>query len=151
MSQNMKALKWQLMQSKLSILVPSIKFVNKCIQTQRLSTRRFKRQTAMLLSLESHIILHKWNFMCFIAEKLRSQEAELTARVRAMHTKRYNYNSWKASLYGSKNLANSNIVHGTSSFSFVRSIFLGATGGREISLVGPPDSLGTAPDTTLWK
>ena len=119
----MKALKWQLMQSKLSVLMPSIKFVNKCIQTQRLSTRRFNRQTAMLLSLESHLILRKWDFMCFIAEKLRSQEAELTGRVglRAMHTKPYN--SWKASLYDSKNLANSSIVHGTtSSFSFVRSI-----------------------------
>ena len=59
--------------------------------------------------------------MSFIAEKLRSQEAELTGRVRAMQTKRYN--TWKASLYGSKNMANSSIVHGTtSSFSFVRSI-----------------------------
>jgi len=79
------------------------------------------KQRCLLLSLESHLILRKWDFMCFIAEKLRSQEAELTGRVglRAMHTKPYN--SWKASLYDYKNLANSSIVHGTtSSFSFVR-------------------------------
>ena len=35
--------------------------------------------------------------MSFIADKLRSHEAELTGRVRAMQAKRYN--SWKASLY----------------------------------------------------
>ena len=46
MSQNMKALKWQLLQSKLSVLMPSIKFVNKCIQTQRFSTRRFNWQNS---------------------------------------------------------------------------------------------------------
>jgi len=146
----MKALKLQLMQSKLSILMPSIKFVNKRIQTQRLCTRRFKRQTAMLLSLESHIILRKWDFiMCFITEKLRSQEADLTARVRAMHTKRYN--SWKASLYGSKKEFGQfqhsawNIILFFCTFN----LFFGGgvTGGPEISLVGPPSSLGTVHGT----
>jgi len=34
------------MQNKLSVLMPSIKFINKCIQTQRLSTRRFNRQNS---------------------------------------------------------------------------------------------------------
>ena len=91
--------------------MPSIKFVNKCIQTQWLSTMLCSAwedtvdKTAMSLSLESHIVLRKWDFTSFIAEKLRSQEAELTGRVRAMQAKRYN--SWKACLYGSKNLANS--------------------------------------------
>ena len=39
MSQNMIALKRQLMQSKLSVLMPSIKFVNKCIQTYNFSRK----------------------------------------------------------------------------------------------------------------
>ena len=42
MSQNMIALKRQLMQSKLSVLMPSIKFVNKCIQTYNFS-RKFSQ------------------------------------------------------------------------------------------------------------
>jgi len=119
----MKALRWQLLQSKLSVLMPSIKFVNRCIQTQRLSTRRFNRQNSDVnqSGITHSLILRKWDFMSFIAEKLRSHEAELSGRVKAMQTERYN--SWKASLYCSKNVANSSIVHGTtSSFSFVRSI-----------------------------
>jgi len=119
MSQNMKALKWQLMQSSFLFWCLAS---NSSTNASRLNARRFSRQNSDVTQ-SGCIILRKWDFMSFIAEKLRSQEAELTGRVRAMQTKRYNYNSWKASLYGSKNLANSSMVHGTtSSFSFVRLI-----------------------------
>ena len=39
---------------------------------------------AMLLSLPSHIVLRKYDFISFIAEKLRSHEAVLTGKTRAI-------------------------------------------------------------------
>ena len=39
---------------------------------------------AMLLNLPSHIVLGKYDFISFIAEKLRSHEAVLTGKSRAI-------------------------------------------------------------------
>ena len=100
-------------------------------------------KTAMSLSLESHIVLRKWDFTSFIAEKLRSQEAELTGRVRAMQAKRYN--SWKACLYGSKNLANSR------KWGLIFNFFGGHRGHKCHRGPPPVAPLGTAPETYTYQ
>ena len=64
------------------------------VSSQTLSINLFKSiasaradsidRIAMLLSLPSHIVLRKYDFISFIAEKLRSHEAVLTGKTRAI-------------------------------------------------------------------